>query len=198
MRSEFFGQWMVSIKLAHRKPRSPLHKSSRSAPEVVWNVSVSSRTGRGEDTEDIWDYPWGNLSHRELPRQNYKKDKECFWAHVNSVYRFSLRKQSFLLSPRRRGHLARRNVCDSLTEIPHWWRKICPESGQKSWLVKNSHYLWNIFFSRRSIWVLLELVRRRTQHFTKIEKRKIEQICIRNPMTIYYVNIDLFSAVLAG
>ena len=117
MRSEFFGQWMVSIKLAHRKPRSPLHKSSRSAREVVWNVSVSSRTERGEDTEDISDYPWGNLSHGELPRQNYKKEKECFWAHVNSVYRFSLRKQSFLLSPRRQGHLARRNVCDSLTEF---------------------------------------------------------------------------------
>lgn len=114
---------MVSIKLAHRKPRSPLHKSSRSAREVVWNVSVSSRTERGEDTEDISDYPWGNLSRGELPRQNYKIDKECFWAHVNSVYRFSLRKQSFLLSPRRQGHLAPRNVCDSLTEIPHWWRK---------------------------------------------------------------------------
>ena len=27
---------------------------------------------------------------------------------------------------------ARRNVCDSTTEIPYWWCKICPESGQKS------------------------------------------------------------------
>ena len=26
-------------------------------------------------------------------------------------------------------------VCDSATEIPYWWRKICPESGQKRWLV---------------------------------------------------------------
>ena len=25
--------------------------------------------------------------------------------------------------------------CDSVTEIPHWWRKIYPESGQKRWLV---------------------------------------------------------------
>ena len=39
---------------------------------------------------------------------------------------------------------------------------------------------------RRSIWVLLELVRRWAQHFAKIdqEKRKIEQICIWIPMTI--------------
>ena len=33
------------------------------------------------------------------------------------------------------GRFARRNVCDSATEIPYWWRKICPESGQKRWLV---------------------------------------------------------------
>ena len=32
------------------------------------------------------------------------------------------------------GRLARRNVCDSATEIPHWWRKFCPESGHKRWL----------------------------------------------------------------
>ena len=40
--------------------------------------------------------------------------------------------------------------------------------------------------SRRSIWVLLELVRRWEQNFAKIEqeKRKIEHICIWNPMTI--------------
>ena len=33
--------------------------------------------------------------------------------------------------------------------------------------------LWNIFFSRRSIWVLLELVRRWKQHLTKIDSKKI-------------------------
>ena len=39
--------------------------------------------------------------------------------------------------------------------------------------------------SRRSIGVLLELIRRSTQHFTKIdqEKCKIEQIYIWNPIT---------------
>ena len=50
-------------------------------------------------------------------------------------------------------------------------------------LQQNSPYLWNIFFSTRSIRVLLELVRKWTQHLTKIdqEKSKIEQICIWNP-----------------
>ena len=71
-------------------------------------------------------------------------------------------------------------------QIPYWWCKICLESGHKLWLVnvvllcivfewqtkdrrpqrsnvnamnllQNSQYLWNIFFFRRSIWVLLEL-----------------------------------------
>ena len=43
---------------------------------------------------------------------------------------------------------------------------------------------WNIFVFRRSIWVLLELVRRRKQNVTIIdqEKHKIEQICVWNPM----------------
>ena len=62
-------------------------------------------------------------------------------------------------------------------------------------LSQNCQYLWNIFFSRRSIWVLLELVRRWTQHFTKIyqEKHKIEQILHLEPhdYPIYYINTDL-------
>ena len=45
------------------------------------------------------------------------------------------RKHPFLLTLRRWGRFAQRNVCDSATEIPYWWRKICPESGQKRWLV---------------------------------------------------------------
>ena len=48
----------------------------------------------------------------------------------------SLRKHTFLLALRHWGRFARRNVCDSATEIPYWWRKICPESGQKRWLVE--------------------------------------------------------------
>jgi len=27
------------------------------------------------------------------------------------------------------------DVCNTATEIPYWWRKICPESGKKRWLV---------------------------------------------------------------
>ena len=47
----------------------------------------------------------------------------------------SLWKHLFLLALRRWGRFAWRNICDSMTEIPYWWRKICPESGQKRWLV---------------------------------------------------------------
>ena len=47
----------------------------------------------------------------------------------------SLWKHSFLFAVRRWGRFARRKVYDSTTEIPYWWRKICPESGQKRWLV---------------------------------------------------------------
>ena len=47
----------------------------------------------------------------------------------------SLRKHPFLLALRRWGRFVWRNVCDSATEISYWWRKICPESGQKRWLV---------------------------------------------------------------
>ena len=53
-----------------------------------------------------------------------------------SYLRLSLRKHPFLHVPRRWGRFARRNVCDSVTEIPYWWFKICPESGQKPWLVE--------------------------------------------------------------
>ena len=47
----------------------------------------------------------------------------------------SLRKHPFLIALHRWGRFARSNVSDSATEIPCWWRKICPESGQKRWLV---------------------------------------------------------------
>ena len=39
-------------------------------------------------------------------------------------------------------------------------------------LLQNSQYLWSIFFSRRSIWVLLELIRRCTQHFSNVKLNK--------------------------
>ena len=45
-------------------------------------------------------------------------------------------------------------------------------------LLEDSQYSWNIFLFRRSVQVLLELVRSRTQNFAIIdqEKHKIEQI----------------------
>ena len=127
----------------------------------------------------------------------------------------SLRKHPFLLTLHRWGSFVR-NICDSSTEIPYWWRKICPESGQKRWLVngvatvyewrtkdkrpqrsnvnaknplQNSQYLWNIVFSRRSIWVLLEIVGRWTQHFVKIDQKtpKIGQIYIWKTMTTGFI-----------
>ena len=55
--------------------------------------------------------------------------------HVAGTKRYSLRKHPFLLALRRWGRFARRNVCDSAKEISYWWRKICPESGQKRWMV---------------------------------------------------------------
>ena len=39
--------------------------------------------------------------------------------------RVSLRKQPSLLPPRHLRRFARRNVCDSATEIPYWWRNQC-------------------------------------------------------------------------
>ena len=57
-------------------------------------------------------------------------------------------------------------------------------------LLQNSQYSWNIFLFRKSIWVLLELVRRRTQNFTLIdqEKQKIKQVYnYWNPMTTKFI-----------
>ena len=47
----------------------------------------------------------------------------------------SLQKHPFLLALRHWGRFTRSNVCNSATEIPYRWCKICPESGQKRWLV---------------------------------------------------------------
>ena len=64
-------------------------------------------------------------------------------------------------------------------------------------LWQNSQYLWNIFFSRRSIWVLLELVRRWTQNCTKIDQKKckIEQTCIRNLRPTWFIMLTLIYVI---
>ena len=60
-------------------------------------------------------------------------------------------------------------------------------------LEQNSQYLWNILFSRRSVWVLLELVGRWTQTFKpKSTKRHVTNLYLEpHDYRIYYVNIDL-------
>ena len=83
---------------------------------------------------------------------------------------------------RRRSYIVLGVVCE-------WQTKGHKGQMKTRNLERNSQYLWNVGFSRRNIWGLLELVRRWTQHFTKIdqEKRKIEQICIWNPMTTEFI-----------
>ena len=88
--------------------------------------------------------------------------------------------------------LVDRGSCFALAIVHEWQTK--DKRPQRSTvnvknLLQNSQYLWNIVFSRRSIWVLLELVGRWTQHFTKINQKtqKIGQIYIWNPMTTRFV-----------
>ena len=52
-------------------------------------------------------------------------------------------------------------------------------------LLQNSQYSYNIFFFKKSIWVLLELALKRSQNFTIIDQEKhyIKQIYIWNHMT---------------
>ena len=58
-----------------------------------------------------------------------------------------------------------------------------------SWIVSTFQYLRNIVFSRRSIWVSLDLVGRWTHYFTKIDHktRNIGQIYIWNSMTSRFI-----------
>ena len=88
----------------------------------------------------------------------------------------SRRKQPSILTPRRLGHFARRDVCAKAKEIHsddvNSFRNLVGSSDWSTCLPQNSHYSWNIFLFRRSIWVLLEFVLRRTQNFTKIDQEK--------------------------
>ena len=80
-----------------------------------------------------WLRPWFSQPFGE-ELSSYSSKVYFVLTAVIFIWVSSLRKQQFLLAPRRWGRLARMNVCDSATEIPYWWRKICPESGQKRWL----------------------------------------------------------------
>ena len=55
--------------------------------------------------------------------------------------------------------------------------------------IKNQSIFVEYILIERNIWILLELVRRWTQHFTKIDqkKRKIEPICIWKPIPTGFI-----------
>ena len=59
-------------------------------------------------------------------------------------------------------------------------------------LLQNRQYSWSVFLFRRNIWVSLELVHRRTQNFTIIDREKhtIEQHFTWNQVTVM-VKINL-------
>ena len=83
--------------------------------------------------EESWLRPWFNQPFGE-ELSSYSSTVFFVFTAVIFIWVSSLRKQPFLLVPRRWGRFARRIVCDSATEIPYWWRKIYPESGHKRWL----------------------------------------------------------------
>ena len=66
--------------------------------------------------------------HMETTLHSYRSDSKstkmhCVRSRFSRWLPTSLRKHPFLLALRRWGRFARRNVCDSVTEIPYWWRK---------------------------------------------------------------------------
>ena len=91
----------------------------------------------------MWVGKWWILQYAFLIKQKklgivndlftYKHNNSMFWILMFQHFIFvlfflhqtdlSLRKHPFLLALRRWGRFARRNVCDSATEIPYWWRK---------------------------------------------------------------------------
>ena len=50
----------------------------------------------------------------------FAKISSC-WVYEISRQGISLRKRPFLLAPRRLGHFAQRNLCDSAIKIPYRW-----------------------------------------------------------------------------
>ena len=107
----------------------------------------------------------------------------------------SLRKQPSLLAPRCWRHFARRNIYTSWEkfwsgDLIGWWcsyryivlaivYKRQTRDKQSQWSnvntmnkLQNSQYERNIFFFKKNIWVLLELVHSKIQNFTIIKKKK--------------------------
>ena len=93
---------------------------------IVWKLIVKRK---------FWVYPKvKGFDRTNLTPVTYACMLLLPWCHIVSGTLASLRKQPFLLAPCHWDIFARRKVCDSVTEIPYWWHKICPEFGQKCWL----------------------------------------------------------------
>ena len=120
-------------------------------PEASPPHPVSTREKKTPGTKGIATHD--NKSHNLITRMknvghNYhglcSLMKLVWYLYHNSTKAFcvsvivlsnNLQEQPSLLAPRRLGHFVRRDACTSVTEIPHWWRKICQECGQELRLV---------------------------------------------------------------
>ena len=126
-----------------------------------------------------------------LKTQNVKSRLANITVSRLTIYiRRSLRIQPFFLAHRRWGRFARRNLCDSATDNPYWWRKICPESGQELWLVDIVvilFYPWGGWF-----YLLFTSDRKKTKA-TKVKcKRGRERDKFTTKQSIFPVNIPNF------
>ena len=75
-------------------------------------------------------------------------------------------------------------------------RKGQMETGSWTWWIRQNS--WNILYFRQRIWVLLELVRSKTQNVTIIdqEKHKIKQIYVWIPMTTGFIMWTITTATI--
>ena len=74
-----------------------------------------------------WKIPWFNTTLHPFGEELSSYSSTVFFVFTAVIFIWvsRLRKQPFLLASRRWGLFARRNVCDSVAEIPYWWCKIC-------------------------------------------------------------------------
>ena len=94
----------------------------------------------------------------------------------------SLRIQPFLLALRRQRRFARRNICDSATEIPYLWHKICPESGQELWLVVIAVVLFDLLCTND---------RQKTREATKVKCKCDESTVLSTTKQLIFVEYIL-------
>ena len=98
----------------------PTNKVERVYPEF-FRVSALCRVEEGRTPRTFWKGCTVLCGHPQIT-ENYEY---CITVPSPAPFvLYSLRKQPFLLAPRCWGRFARRNVCDSATEIPYWWRKL--------------------------------------------------------------------------